>query len=234
MASAEALLRGETRRCCRRWRHRMLGHAERLSSRAALVRNQIQALARAAPAGRGYGGEQRWDILAVRVQGGRAASTWPWCGRPPSGRSCLFPLTNRRRYSHFSPESAPEDGAALPSVAQQVLAAFVAQHYVAVPVPPLLLLTEVVEPACCRPCRQSGQRVQAMYQPHGQRRLAGDGAAQRRFAVAARLAGRGGSQQARTRAPGRGAGAAGRCAESLFIECLTFLTRRGEAPARRA
>ena len=204
VASAEALLRGETQEVLQALEARMLGHAERLEfEQAALVRNQIQALARVLhQQAVDTVGEQDVDILAVRVQGGRACVNLAMvrAGRHLGDRA-YFPSQIEDATAIFSPESAPEDGAALPSVAQQVLAAFVAQHYVAVPVPPLLLLTEVVEPALLQALsQQSGQRVQAMYQPHGQRRAWLEMAQHNADLQLARLLAEEGSQQARTRA----------------------------------
>ena len=233
VASAEALLRGETQEVLQALEARMLGHAERLEfEQAALVRNQIQALARVLhQQAVDTVGEQDVDILAVRVQGGRACVNLAMvrAGRHLGDRA-YFPSQIEDATAIFSPENAPEEGAALPSVAQQVLAAFVAQHYVAVPVPPLLLLTEVVEPALLQALsQQSGQRVQAMYQPHGQRRAWLEMAQHNADLQLARLLAEEGSQQARTRALAEVLDLPGDALESLLIECFDISHTAGEA-----
>ena len=69
------------------------------------------------------------------------------------------------------PGEAIEDMAVNPITAQ-VLAAFVAQHYAEQVIPPLLLLSEPLEPVLLQALsEQAGHKIQAVTQPRGQRKI---------------------------------------------------------------
>ena len=82
-----------------------------------------------------------------------------------------------------------------------VLEAFIAQHYIDVPVPPTLVVSEPVDKDLMAALsEQTGRRVAAVHQPREQRRIWLEMAQKNAGLQLARLLAEEGSQQTRTRA----------------------------------
>jgi excinuclease ABC subunit C len=247
VAHAESFLQGDTQHLMGELQQRMLAHAERLEfEQAAELRNQIQSLSavlqqQAVELSTANGEERDADILAVRVQGGKACVTLAMVrgGRHLGDRS-YFP-------SHVDdgtaiPREADEvDAASLqPAVEQQVLEAFMAQHYIDAPLPSMLFTSEPISrPLLDALSQQLGQRVLAVQQPRGPRRIWLEMAQKNAERQLQTLLAEEGSQKARTRAlvdalglsleedAGGSPGEDG--LDALRIECFDISHTAGEA-----
>jgi len=123
-----------------------------------------------------------------------------------------------------------EAATAAPSVEAQVLEAFVAQHYLNVPVPPSLIVSEPVSKSLIQALSaQSGVKVTAVHQPREQRRSWLDMAQTNAALQLARLLAEEGSQQARTRALADALELALDNLEELRVECFDISHTAGEA-----
>ena len=229
---AEALLRGQAQELLQGLEERMLAHAEKLEfEQAAELRNQMQALARVLHQQAIETAEDKdVDILAVRVQGGRACVNLAMVrGGRHLGDRPYFPAHVDDAAALYSPEDGAED-AAPPPVEQQVLAAFIAQHYLGVPMPPVLVVGEPVDKDLLDAlAQQTGQRAAAVHQPREQRRAWLDMAQQNADIQLARLLAEEGSQQARTRALAEALDLPVESLDDLTIECFDISHTAGEA-----
>ncbi|WP_243021548.1 excinuclease ABC subunit UvrC [Simplicispira sedimenti] len=230
VAHAEALLRGETQALLQELESRMMAHAERLEfEQAAELRNQITALSRVLhQQAVETTSDKDVDILAVRVQGGRACVNLAMVrGGRHLGDRAYFPVHVEDAAGVYAAEDA---AAAPPAVEQQVLEAFIAQHYIGVPVPPLLIASEPVDKALAQALtEQAGQRVGVVHQPRGQHRTWLDMARQNADLQLARLLAEEGSQQARTRALAEALDLPQEDLDDLTIECFDISHTAGEA-----
>ncbi|MBI3101778.1 MAG: excinuclease ABC subunit UvrC [Burkholderiales bacterium] len=230
VAHAEALLRGETQALLQELESRMMAHADRLEfEQAAELRNQITALSRVLhQQAVETTSDKDVDILAVRVQGGRACVNLAMVrGGRHLGDRAYFPVHVEDAASVYAAEDA---AAAPPAVEQQVLEAFIAQHYIGVPVPPLLIASEPVDKALAQAlAEQAGQRVGVVHQPRGQHRTWLDMARQNADLQLARLLAEEGSQQARTRALAEALDLPQEDLDQLTIECFDISHTAGEA-----
>lgn len=240
VAHAEALLRGETQALLKELEQRMLAHSERLEFElAAELRNQIQALARVLhQQAIETADDQDVDILAVRVQGGRACVNLAMVrGGRHLGDRAYFPVHVEDATAIFAPEWDEEEGATadpaqalLPPVEQQVLEAFIAQHYLGVPIPPVLVASEPVDKELLAALsEQAVLRVVAVHQPREQRRAWLDMAQKNADLQLARLLAEEGSQQARTRALAEALDLPTEDLERLSIECFDISHTAGES-----
>jgi len=218
---AARFLGGETQTMLLQMEARMMAHADRLEfEQAAELRNQISALSKVLhQQSIETDTDQDVDILAVKVQGGRACVNLAMVrGGRHLGDRAYFPV-------HV--EDADE---------AQVLNAFVAQHYLEVAVPPVWvtdipleaeLLAAVVEHA--------GVKVSVVKQPREHRRVWLEMAQKNAELQLARLLSEEGSQQARTRALIEAldlapeATADGDPLASFRIECFDISHTSGEA-----
>ena len=226
---AEALLRGETQEVLQAMEERMMAHSDRLEfEQAAEVRNQIQALSRVLhQQSIETVDDKDVDILAVRVQGGRACVNLAMVrGGRHLGDRPYFPVHVEDAAAVFEEEG---EGAAR-SVEAQVLEAFIAQHYIGVPVPPVLVASEPVDKALLDALsQQSGLRVSAVHQPREQRRAWLDMAQKNADLQLARLLAEEGSQQARTRALAEALDLPPDDLDQLTIECFDISHTAGES-----
>ncbi|WP_353234058.1 excinuclease ABC subunit UvrC [Diaphorobacter ruginosibacter] len=240
VAHAEAMLRGETQELLGQLEARMMAHSEKLEfEQAAEVRNQITALSRVLhQQAIETVSDKDVDILAVKVQGGRACVNLAMVrGGRHLGDRAYFPThvddaaAVYRRESDSDDEDAKEDTAPQErSVARQVLEAFIAQHYLHVPVPPTLLVSEPVEDTLLDALsEESGVRVHAVHQPREQRRVWLEMAQKNADIQLARLLSEEGSQQARTRALAQALDLEAENLDQLTIECFDISHTAGES-----
>ena len=230
---AEQFLRGETSVLMREMEARMMAHADKLEfEQAAELRNQIAALSRVLhQQAVDTATDTDADILAVRVEGGRACVNLAMVrGGRHLGDRPYFPA----HVQDAQDLQTPEDGEALRPVEVQVLEAFLAQHYMDVPVPPLLILSAPVDKALIAALtEQTGVRISAIHQPREHRRAWLEMADKNAGLQLARLLAEEGSQQARTRALVDALDIAPDLApddlDQLHIECFDISHTAGEA-----
>ncbi|MBI5274959.1 MAG: excinuclease ABC subunit UvrC [Burkholderiales bacterium] len=229
---AEAFLRGEAAAVLQALEQRMMAHADRLEfEQAAELRNQVGALSKVLhQQSVETVSDKDVDILAVKVQGGKACVNLAMVrGGRHLGDRAYFPshIEDAAAVQEF--EDAEEAAAAQP-VEVQVLEAFIAQHYIGVPVPPSLITShaasrELVEALSL----QSGIKVSAVHNPREQRRLWLEMAQRNAELQLARLLAEEGSQQARTRALVEALDLAPDNLDTFRVECFDISHTAGEA-----
>jgi excinuclease ABC subunit C len=230
--NAEAFLRGDAQSVLQALETRMLAHAEKLEfEQAAELRNQMGALSKVLhQQSVETASDKDVDILAVRVQGGKACVNLAMLrGGRHLGDRAYFP-------SHIEDAAAVQDfdDAADAVQAQplevQVLEAFIAQHYIGVPVPSALITSHPVQPELVEALsQQSGNRIAAVHNPRGQRRLWLEMAEKNADLQLARLLAEEGSQQARTRALVEALDLAPDNLDTFRVECFDISHTAGEA-----
>jgi len=240
VSHAEALLRGETQELLQALEVRMMAHSDKLEfEQAAEVRNQIQALSRVLhQQSIETVDDKDVDILAVRVQGGRACVNLAMVrGGRHLGDRPYFPVHVEDAAAVFEEEGGDGADEAIATAARParavealVLEAFIAQHYIGVPVPPLLVTSVPVDKALLDALtEQSGLRVNAIHQPREQRRAWLDMAQKNADLQLARLLAEEGSQQARTRALAEALDLPPEDLDQLTIECFDISHTAGES-----
>ncbi|WP_180684067.1 excinuclease ABC subunit UvrC [Tepidicella baoligensis] len=246
--SASAFLRGETQTVLDELERRMLAYAEQLAfEQAAEVRNQIAALSKVLhQQAMESTSDQDVDILAVKVQGGRACVNLAMVrGGRHLGDRPYFPAHVEEGVviaaldddkggvgvSDVAPtEPLAERRSAPPSVEQRVLEAFMAQHYTGVPPPPVLVLGAPVDAHLIELLtEQSGVRLHTVFNPREHRRAWLDMAQKNADLQLARLLAEEGSQQARTRALAQALDLPEDALDRLRIECFDISHTAGES-----
>jgi excinuclease ABC subunit C len=227
--NASAFLRGETQTLLQALEAQMLAHAEQLAfEQAAEVRNQIAALSKVLhQQAMESTSDQDVDILAVKVQGGKACVNLAMVrGGRHLGDRPYFP-------SHV------EDGAILAGVGgeevgvpveQRVLEAFIAQHYTQAAPPPVLVLGAPVDAdLLALLTEQTGIKLHPVFHPREHRRAWLDMAQTNAALQLARLLAEDGSQQARTRALAQALDLPEDTLDTLRIECFDISHTAGES-----
>jgi excinuclease ABC subunit C len=234
VANAERFLRGDARQVMDALEARMMGHADRLEfEQAAELRNQVAALSNVLHQQSVDNVSDRdVDILAVKVQGGRACVNLAMVrGGRHLGDRPYFPVHVEDAASlYLDEDDESPSNAVTPSVEALVLNAFVAQHYLNVPVPPSLVVSEPVDKTLLKALSiQSGVKVSAVHQPREQRRQWLAMAQTNANLQLARLLSEEGSQQARTRALADALDLALDSLDELRVECFDISHTAGEA-----
>ncbi|MBP6901025.1 MAG: excinuclease ABC subunit UvrC [Burkholderiaceae bacterium] len=240
VADAERFLRGDTDAVLGDLQHSMLAYSEALEfERAAEIRDRIAALSRvlhqqSVDESSLSARDRDVDILAVRVLGGRACVNLAMVrGGRHLGDRAYFPthVDDAAGVAAVDDDEAGPD-ATPPAVEQQVLEAFIAQHYLGVAPPPSLVVSHAVDKALLAAlAEQTGVRIQAQPNPREQRRVWLEMADKGAQIALARLLAEEGSQRERTRAlaealdldldPAR--------LDALRIECFDISHTAGEA-----
>ncbi|TAG32359.1 MAG: excinuclease ABC subunit UvrC, partial [Polaromonas sp.] len=240
VSNAEKFLQGQTQDILQGLEQQMLLHAEKLAfEQAAELRNQMSALSKvlhqqAMEVG-GKNGDVDVDILAVKVQGGRACVNLAMVrGGRHLGDRPYFPthIENAVDAAELDAELDAEETLAIQAktIEALVLEAFIAQHYMDVPVPPVLVCSEPVEKSLIATLvAQSGVKFAAIHQPREQRRIWLDMALKNAELQLARLLAEQGSQQARTRALAEAMDLKMQDLAALRIECFDISHTAGEA-----
>ncbi len=257
VANAEKFLRGDAQGVMKHLEARMMAHADKLEfEQAAELRNQVAALSNVLHQQSMDNVEDRdVDILAVKVQGGKACVNLAMVrGGRHLGDRPYFPVhvedaagllddvdeetiePESDASSEASNEAGKTDAAGLtaavpaPSVEVQVLEAFLSQHYIDVPMPPTLIVSEPVDKGLLKLLsEQVGFKVTAIHQPREQRRAWLDMAQTNAAIQLARLLAEEGSQQARTRALAEALDMAMDNLDDLRVECFDISHTAGEA-----
>ncbi len=226
---AERFLKGETQALLQELEARMMAHSERLEFElAAELRNQITALSRVLhQQSVDTGTDTDVDILAVRVQGGRACVNLAMVrGGRHLGDRAYFPAHVDDAHALAWAE---EDGAPPLSVEVQVLEAFMAQHYIGIPVPAALITNVAVDKNLVLALsQQAGYKIAAVHNPREQRRVWLEMSEKNADIQLARLLAEEGSQQARTRALADALDLAPDDLDVLHIECFDISHTAGE------
>ena len=240
VANAERFLQGETQQILTGLEQNMLAHAEKLEfEKAAELRNQMSALSKVLhQQSMEIGGKNDnvdVDILAVKVQGGRACVNLAMVrGGRHLGDRPYFPthIENAVDVAELDAEIDAEETLAVSakSLEALVLEAFIAQHYIDVPVPPTLVCSEAVDKQLISALIvQTGVKFAALHQPREQRRIWLDMAMKNAELQLARLLAEQGSQQARTRALAEAMELPLDDLATLRIECFDISHTAGEA-----
>ncbi|HEX7891138.1 MAG TPA: excinuclease ABC subunit UvrC [Ramlibacter sp.] len=230
--NAEAFLRGDTQAVLNQLEQRMVAHAGKLEfEQAAELRNQMAALSKVLhQQSVETVSDKDVDILAVVVQGGKACVNLAMVrGGRHLGDRAYFP-------SHVEDASVVQefddaaDAVKARPVEEQVLEAFIAQHYLGVPVPSALITSHPVAPELTEALsEQTGVRIGAVHNPRGQRRLWLEMAQKNGQLQLARLLAEEGSQQARTRALVDSLDLAPDHLDTFRVECFDISHTAGEA-----
>jgi excinuclease ABC subunit C len=237
--SAEAFLRGDTQRVLQNLEARMMAHAGRLEfEQAAELRNQMGALSRVlhqqSVETSSGNSDKDADILVVKLQGGKACVNLAMVrGGRHLGDRAYFPshIEDAAAVRDFmDAEETGVDAAPRQPVEVQVLEAFIAQHYLAVPAPPALVTSERVSRELIEALsQQTGVRITAVHNPREQRRLWLEMAEKNAGIQLARLLAEEGSQQARTRALAEALDLAPDNLDTFRIECFDISHTSGES-----
>ena len=227
---AESFLQGETQDVLASLEQRMQAHSERLEfEQAAEARNQITALSRVLhQQAMETGSDRDVDILAVRIQGGRACVNLAMVrGGRHLGDRAYFPSHVEAGLAASVDDDAAQEAE---SAEAEVLEAFVSQHYVDVPMPSSLILSHPLRPALIEALQaQAGQRLSAVHAPRGERRVWLELAQKNADLQLARLLTEEGSQLARTRALAEVLDLAPDDLARLRVECFDISHTAGEA-----
>jgi excinuclease ABC subunit C len=230
VANAEKFLRGDAQEVMRHLEARMMAHSDKLEfEQAAELRNHVAALSNVLHQQAMDNVEDRdVDILAVKVQGGKACVNLAMVrGGRHLGDRPYFPV-----HVEDAAGMAEEEGGDAPvaPVEVQVLEAFLAQHYIDVPMPPTLIVSEPVSKSLLKALsEQVGFKVSAIHQPREQRRAWLDMAQTNAGLQLARLLAEEGSQQARTRALAEALDLTLENLDTLRVECFDISHTAGEA-----
>ncbi len=243
VADTERFLLGGADEVIADLQQRMLGHSQALDfERAADLRDQIAALSRvlhqqSMEQSSLSARDKDVDILAVRVQGGRACVNLAMVrGGRHLGDRAHFPTHVEEAASMMIDEADDgEAGAASAAAAPQavevrVLEAFIAQHYPGSPVPPQLVLSHPIAEALVEALAQAaGFRVHVQHNPREQRRTWLEMAVKGAELSLARLLAEEGSQRTRSRALVEALDLQVEDLALLRIECFDVSHTAGEA-----
>jgi excinuclease ABC subunit C len=248
---AEAFLLGRSQEVLETLQSRMMAHAEVLEfERAAQVRNQIGALSRvlhqqSVEHSSLSDDERDVDVIAVRVQGGRACVNVAMVrgGRHLGDRAHFPAHVDDAAALHAAHDDEPTSPAASseaavatpvnppgPGVETLVLQSFVLQHYQGQAVPQLLITSEALGAAVVEALSTAaGRRVKVQHQPRAQRKVWLEMATKGAGIALARLLAEEGSQRERTRALAEVLDLDGQDLDRLRIECFDVSHTGGEA-----
>jgi excinuclease ABC subunit C len=235
VAQAERFLLGEQQEVMQSLQTRMMELADALKfEQAAEIRNQVSALARVlhqqSVEDNSGDSVRDADILAVKVQGGRACVNLAMVrGGRHLGDRPYFPVHVEDAASLAVAEPMAAAARAV-TVEALVLEAFMAQHYLAGGMPALLVLSEPVDKSLVEAlAAHSGIKVQVQHQPRDARRAWLDMCIKGAGLRLAQLLAEEGSQQARTRALVDALGLEVEQLGDFRIECFDISHTAGEA-----
>jgi excinuclease ABC subunit C len=228
---AEQFLRGETQVVMQTLEAQMMACSEQLEfEMAAELRDRIAALSNILhqQAVETTGSDKDVDILAVKVQGGKACVNLAMVrGGRHLGDRQYFPVHVEDAANMQTTDS---DTALVKPVDVLVLEAFIAQHYIHVPIPAALITSVEVDKGLVKALsEQAGFKVSAVHNPREQRRIWLEMAQNNANIQLARLLSEEGSQQARTRTLVDALELVTDDIDALRIECFDISHTAGEA-----
>ena len=231
---AERFLLGEQQEVMDALQAEMMERADALQfEQAAEIRNKLGALSRvlhqqSVEDNTGVTTKDA-DVLAVKVQGGRACVNLAMVrGGRHLGDRPYFP-SHVDDATALSADEADERGEVAPPEVQ-VLEAFIAQHYLNVAMPPLLVVSHAVDKALIEALAdQAGIKVAVQHQPREPRRAWLDMCIKGAELRLAQLLAEEGSQQSRTRALVEALDIAVDDLDSFRIECFDISHTAGES-----
>jgi excinuclease ABC subunit C len=241
VANAERFLQGEQQELIDALQAQMTARAEALEfEKAAELRDRIGSLARVlhqqAVEDNTGGRVVDTDILAVKVEGGRACVNLAMVrGGRHLGDRPYFPKQVESALETVGEGNGAEEGDAAPaerakSPEARVLEAFIAQHYLEGGMPPLLVVSHAVDKSLVETlAARSGVRATVQHQPREPRRAWLDMCIQGAALRLAQLLAEEGSQQARTRALVDALDLQIEDLHALRIECFDVSHTAGEA-----
>ncbi len=228
---AEQFLRGETQVVLQTLEAQMMACSEQLAfEMAAELRDRIAALSNILhqQSVETTGSDKDVDILAVKVQGGKACVNLAMVrGGRHLGDRQYFPVHVEDAASMQTTDS---DAAKAKPVEVLVLEAFISQHYIHVPIPVALITSVEVDKSLVKALsEQAGFKVSAVHNPREQRRIWLEMAQNNANIQLARLLSEEGSQQARTRTLVDALELVTDDIDALRIECFDISHTSGEA-----
>ncbi|OYY64315.1 MAG: excinuclease ABC subunit C [Burkholderiales bacterium 28-67-8] len=234
---AERFLQGDQQEVMDTLQSQMMAFAEVLQfEQAAEIRNQLAALSQVlhqqSVEDNSGVSTKDVDILAVKVQGGRACVNLAMVrGGRHLGDRPYFPVHVEDATSLAAGDAAGEPGTAAPAAVEAlVLEAFIAQHYLDGGMPPLLVLSHAVDKSLIEALSaHSGIKVSVQHQPRDARRVWLDMCIKGADLRLAQLLAEEGSQQARTRALVDALGLEVDQLDAFRIECFDISHTAGEA-----
>jgi excinuclease ABC subunit C len=236
---AERFLQGDTHEVLSALQNKMMGYSEALAfEQAADVRNQISALSnvlaqQSVEENSATGRDRDVDVLAVEVRGGRACVNLAMVrGGRHLGDRCYFPshVEDATALDQDDREEGAEERTPRRAPELLVMEAFIAQHYLESPVPPLLVLSHAVDKSLIEALgQQANMRVAVQHQPRDQRRIWLDMCIKGAELSIARLLAEEGSQQARTRALVDALDLTPDNLDTFRVECFDISHTAGEA-----
>ena len=233
VAQAEAFLRGETQAVLKAMEDRMMAHSDKLEFElAAEIRNQMTALSRVLhQQSVDNVSDTDVDILAVKVQGGRACVNLAMVrGGRHLGDRPYFPTHVEDGHAMLNQALEDDVSTVSQTLEVKVLEAFIAQHYLSIPVPAALITSEKIDRKVLDAVTlQSGIKVNAVHNPREQRRSWLEMAEKNAAIQLARLLAEEGSQQARTRALVEALDLTPDDMDTLRMECFDISHTSGEA-----
>ena len=234
---AEQFLRGETQVVMQTLEAQMMACSEQLAfEMAAALRDRIAALSNILhqQSVETTGSDKDVDILAVKVQGGKACVNLAMVrGGRHLGDRQYFPVhvedaAYMENAAHV--QTSDNDAAEVKPVDVLVLEAFIAQHYIHVPIPAALITSVEVDKGLIKALsEQAGFKVTAVHNPREQRRIWLEMAQNNANIQLARLLSEEGSQQARTRTLVDALELVTDDIDALRIECFDISHTAGEA-----
>ena len=173
------------------------------------------------------------DVLAVKVQGGRACVNLAMIrGGRHLGDRPYFPahVEDATQIDSLMAEEGSHSADPVERVAVQVLEAFIAQHYLGIAMPQILVTSHAVgRPLLDALSEQTGAKVSAVHNPREHRRIWLEMAQKNADIALARLLAEEGSQQARTRALADALQLPDDQLDTLRIECFDISHTAGES-----
>ncbi len=229
--NAERFLRGETQIVMQTLEAQMMACSAQLEfEMAAELRDRIAALSNILhqQSVETTGSDKDVDILAVKVQGGKACVNLAIVrGGRHLGDRQYFPVHVE---DAASMQTVDSDSVTVKSVEVLVLEAFIAQHYIHVPIPAALITSVEVDKSLVKALsEQAGFKINAVHNPREQRRIWLEMAQNNANIQLSRLLSEEGSQQARTRTLVDALELVTDDIDALRIECFDISHTAGEA-----